>query len=113
MGDVTNWGSNSVGTYLILKSGTDLKSFNTKIKDFTKAKLRSLGASDYWIKWEGDLFAQKYSDRYLHDHFENGKLTGGRIEYVKLFSIIAIFILVIGRETRTMNLMTKFIDAMS
>ena len=33
---------------------------------------------------------------YLHSHFKNGQVDGGRIEYVKLFSIIALFILVIA-----------------
>src|SRR6202034_2694442 len=37
-----------------------------------------------------------YSSKYLYDKYENGKLAGGRIEYVRLFSIIAIFILVIA-----------------
>jgi putative ABC transport system permease protein len=32
----------------------------------------------------------------LHNRFENGKLAGGRIDYVILFSIVAIFILVIA-----------------
>ena len=34
--------------------------------------------------------------RYLHNNYVNGEVSGGRIEYVKLFSIIAIFILVIA-----------------
>jgi len=96
MGDISNWGSNSVLTYLVLKNGTNIKKFNAKIKDFTKAKMKSLGVSEYWLKWEGDIFVQKYSDKYLHNHYENGKITGGRIEYVRLFSIVAIFILVIA-----------------
>ena len=96
MGDISNWGSNSVLTYLVLKNETDPKRFNAKIKDFTKAKMKSLGVSDYWLKWEGDIFIQKYSDKYLHNHYENGKIVGGRIEYVRLFSIVAIFILVIA-----------------
>ena len=33
---------------------------------------------------------------YLHSNFKNGQIDGGRIEYVKLFSIIALFILVIA-----------------
>src|SRR5262249_41063020 len=42
------------------------------------------------------LFAQKYSDKYLHNHYENGSPSGGRIEYVRLFSLIAIFVMVIA-----------------
>jgi putative ABC transport system permease protein len=42
------------------------------------------------------MFIQKYSELYLHNRFENGALVGGRIDYVILFSIVAIFILLIA-----------------
>jgi putative ABC transport system permease protein len=84
--DVANWGSNGVVTYLLLKEGTDVRQFNAKIKDYASSR----------AKWEGDLFLQKYSDRYLYNRYENGVQVGGRIAYVRLFSIIAIFILIIA-----------------
>ncbi len=96
MGDITFWGSNMVSTYVVLKPGTDIDIFNNEIKNFTKAKIKSLYADKDLVKWEGDLFVQKYSDRYLHNNFVNGIQSGGRIEYLKLFSIIAIFILIIA-----------------
>ncbi|MDH5398570.1 MAG: permease prefix domain 2-containing transporter, partial [Cyclobacteriaceae bacterium] len=34
-------------------------------------------------------FIQPLSDWHLHDHFENGKPAGGRIEYVRMFLVIA------------------------
>ena len=37
-----------------------------------------------------------YGDVYLNSNFKNGELTGGRIQYVRLFSIIGIFILLIA-----------------
>ena len=42
------------------------------------------------------LFVRPYSDAYLYNKYENGIQSGGRIEYVKLFSLIAIFILIIA-----------------
>lgn len=97
MGDVTFWGSNMASTYIILKNGTDINAFNKKIQDFTKTKIRSLYAGKSDIdKWEGNLFARRYSDVYLYNNYVNGIQSGGRIEYVKLFSVIAIFILIIG-----------------
>lgn len=40
---------------------------------------------------------QRFDDMYLHSHFSaTGKLEGGRIEYVRLFSLVAIFILLIA-----------------
>lgn len=94
---IADWGSNSEHTYLLLKKGTDVNAFNKKIKDFTKEKIKQFYPGDKgMLHWEGDIFVQKYSDRYLHGNYINGKISGGRIEYVKLFSIIAIFILVIA-----------------
>ena len=95
--DLANWGSNNQYTYLLLKKGTDIDAFNKKIKDFTKEKIKQFYPNDKGLlHWEGDIFAQKYSERYLHNNYVNGKIAGGRIEYVKLFSIIAIFILIIA-----------------
>src|SRR5690606_33987136 len=47
---------------------------------------------------EAVLTAKLYSDRYLYGlaHAENGGHEGGRIQYVRLFFIIAIFIVVIA-----------------
>ncbi|QEC70901.1 FtsX-like permease family protein [Arachidicoccus ginsenosidivorans] len=39
---------------------------------------------------------QRFGDSYLHDKFENGKISGGKIQYVHLFRLIAIFIMVIA-----------------
>ncbi len=96
MGDVTFWGSNMVSTYVVLKPGINANAFNNKIKDFSKAQIKSLYTDKEMAKWEGDLFIQKYSNRYLYNNFVNGVQSGGRMEYVKLFSIIALFILIIA-----------------
>ena len=84
--DVANWGSNGVETFLLLKQGTNVPQFSAKIKGYASSRQ----------KWEGDMFLQKFSDRYLHNRYEDGKAVGGRIEYVRLFLIIAVFILVIA-----------------
>lgn len=94
--DVAFWGSNGVVTYVMLKKGTNATEFNKKIKDFTKEKIKTLYKDDNLLQWEGDLFVQRYSDGYLYNRYENGVQSGGRIEYVRLFSIIAIFLVVIA-----------------
>ncbi|HKZ65262.1 MAG TPA: FtsX-like permease family protein, partial [Chitinophagaceae bacterium] len=43
-----------------------------------------------------ELGLQPYQKKYLHETFENGLPDGGRIEYVRLFSIVAIIILLIA-----------------
>lgn len=81
------WTNNDPSTYILLKQGTDIQTLNTKLASFIKTKNAESTKT---------LFAQRFSDKYLHNHYENGMPTGGRIEYVKLFSIIAIFILIIA-----------------
>jgi hypothetical protein len=43
-----------------------------------------------------ELGIQRFGDEYLHGQIVNGKIAGGRIEYVRLFSLVAIFILCIA-----------------
>ena len=82
-----SWNSNPILTYLTLKESADPKAFNNKIKDFVKIK--NPGSNE-------ELFLASFSGRYLHNIYENGKQTGGRADYVILFSSIAIFILLIA-----------------
>ncbi|HTE10703.1 MAG TPA: ABC transporter permease [Chitinophagaceae bacterium] len=97
MGDITFWGSNMVSTYLILKAGTNIAAFDKKIKNFSTAKIKSLYPGNSEMEqYEGTMFTRRFSDAYLHNNFVDGKPSGGRIEYIKLFSIVAAFILVIA-----------------
>jgi ABC-type antimicrobial peptide transport system permease subunit len=43
-----------------------------------------------------NFYMQPYADRYLNSAFENGLPAGGRIKYVQIFSVVAVFILVIA-----------------
>lgn len=81
------WDNNYATTYVVLDEGADPKLFNVQIVDFIKGKEKESN-----IK----LFLQLYGDRYLFANYENGVSAGGRISYVKLFSVIAIFILAIA-----------------
>ncbi len=83
----TGWSNSSARTYVLLKENVSPGTFNEKIRDFIKSKEPNLDVT---------LFAQNYSDHYLHGYYENGKPAGGRIEYVELFTLIALFILIIA-----------------
>ncbi|WP_159467902.1 ABC transporter permease [Dyadobacter sp. 3J3] len=84
-----NWGNTGPETFVLLKSGTDVNQFNKKILNLVKSK--SNGEVTHRT-----LFVRPYSSGYLHGKYENGLTAGGRIEYVRLFSIIAVFILIIA-----------------
>jgi putative ABC transport system permease protein len=81
------WGQNYFNTFLILKAGTDITQFNKKIGEILKMKTDNETST---------LFIKPFSEQYLYGKYVNGVQAGGRIEYVKLFSLIAIFILVIA-----------------
>ena len=90
-----NWASNNTSNYLLLKKNADVQQVNAKIRDFLKLKfLVAYGPED--LKYIGTLFLQRYSDKYLYNHYKNGAPSGGRIEYVRLFSAIAVFLLAIA-----------------
>lgn len=82
-----DWGNTNPSTYLQLKKGTDVVKFNQKIKDF----IQKYNKGNIY-----SLFVRSYSGAYLHGKYENGKQAGGRIEYVRLFSIISVIILIVA-----------------
>jgi ABC-type antimicrobial peptide transport system permease subunit len=86
---VVDWGNESSSAYVILKPGTNIDQFNKKIADYVKTKTNNNAT-------HRTPFVKRYSEKYLYGKYENGVQTGGRIEYVQLFSIIAIVILVIA-----------------
>ncbi len=84
---LSNWGSNSPHTMVLLAQGANEDLVNEKIGDFIKKRVENSQVT---------LFLKKYSDLHLYGNYRNGKQAGGRIEYVRLFSLIAIFILFIA-----------------
>lgn len=86
--DLAHWYNSGPRTYITLKEGTDLLVFNDKIEHLIDDK-HDRNNTDI-------LFARNYADRYLYGNYENGVQTGGRITYVRLFALIALFILMIA-----------------
>lgn len=81
------WNNYIAETYVLLHQDVDLNDFNNKIASFITTKQE--GAEDV-------LWVQNFSDAYLQGVYRNGKIAGGRITYVRLFSLIALFILLIA-----------------
>lgn len=87
---VHNWGNTDPSTYIQLRKDADPLKVESKIKDFIyryKQKDNS---------FRTELALQPYPEKYLHSSFKNGYIDGGRIEYVNLFMIVAVFILLIA-----------------
>ncbi|MEN0056910.1 MAG: ABC transporter permease, partial [Mucilaginibacter sp.] len=88
--DDNNWNNNSVKTFILLKPGISQASFDAKIKNIT------INHTKDGDKSTTQVFTQLFSDTWLYSDSDNGVYVGGRIERVKLFAIIAIFILLIA-----------------
>jgi predicted permease len=84
---VTKWNNTGPHNYVLLNEGTDVDAFNRQIAPIIS---RHAGRT------KREVFAYRYSASYLYGQFVNGKPSGGRIQYVKLFSIIAAFIIIIA-----------------
>jgi len=97
-GAQVNWeGGGPFSTFVVIKDGADVVHLNSKLGNYLGVKSKNAS--------HRQLFLKQFSDRYLYGQYENGEATGGRIEYVVLFSTIAIFILVIA-SINFMNLST-------
>jgi predicted permease len=82
-----DWGNNGPRCYVMLAPNTSVDKVNAKIKNYIKTKNKESNVN---------LFLQNYGESYLYSDWENGKQNGGRIEYVKIFSIVGIIILIIA-----------------
>ncbi len=82
-----NWGSNSFLTLMQLKDNKYLDNVNGQIKDIYKRNLKN-------SKNEG--LVHPLSKWHLYDKFENGKSTGGKIDQIRIFIVLAFCILLIA-----------------
>jgi len=85
------WRPNFVNIYVQLADAADFQKVSLKIKD---EKMRHL--SGQVAKKKPALFLHPMSKWHLYDEFKNGINTGGRIQYVWLFGIIGLFVLLLA-----------------
>ena len=81
------WGNNGPRCYVLLSENTSVDKVNAKIKNYIKTKNKDSNV---------ELFLQNFGESYLYSNWEAGKQNGGRIEYVRIFSIVAVIILLIA-----------------
>ncbi|HVS97544.1 MAG TPA: ABC transporter permease [Puia sp.] len=82
------WGNNSTRTYVLLKPNATLASINRKMLGY---KEHYDSSEKHW-----QMFLYPMSRWRLHSRFEGSVETGGRITFVRLFGIVAGFILLIA-----------------
>ncbi len=82
-----SWGNNGIQNFVQLKEGVDPARVNKKFYDFVQKKDTTALARPF-------LFSMK--DWRLRNKFEQGKQVGGRIEFIRLFSLIALLIIIVA-----------------
>lgn len=86
-----HWGNSGPLTYVLLRPDA-----NPALVDKKLAHFLDTYNTDQTDAYRIQLGLQKMDEVYLHSQFKDGKVAGGRIEYVHLFSIIAVFMLLIA-----------------
>ena len=84
---LTGWNNNGIQTFVEVEAKADVSAINKKLYGFIRSKDTAASALPF-------LFSM--NDWRLHGKFEEGKQVGGRIQYVRIFSIIAWIILAIA-----------------
>jgi ABC-type antimicrobial peptide transport system permease subunit len=85
------WGSNFSQTFAQIADNTDMEEVSAKIRN---AKLNNVTKEEAKYQWA--VFLHPMSKWNLYNEFKNGVNTGGNIQYVWLFSIIGIFVLILA-----------------
>jgi putative ABC transport system permease protein len=87
----TNWGNNSFQTFVALDPHVTYAEVEPRIRML----LKKYNTEDYKIG-KGEVFMHPMKDWHLYSGFKNGIAVTGFIEYVKMFSIIGILVLLIA-----------------
>ncbi|MGA0557897.1 ABC transporter permease [Larkinella sp. VNQ87] len=94
------WTNGGPATRIQLRPDADVAQVDAKLKWFLKGRNTDFGPTFYI-----NLFLHAEKDAYLYSNFKEGYLDGGRIEYVQLLGIVAVFLLLIA-SVNFMNLAT-------
>ncbi len=88
---VNDWGNGSFYTFLSIDDSEKARIVGSRI--FNEINDHTEGNSN-----AGDetVILHKFEDTYLHSNFDNGVVSGGRIDYVNIMTVVAIFLLVVA-----------------
>lgn len=86
------WGNYNHEIYLRLAQTASGEIVSRKIESIIMDRLTEEEIGGAFIQ----IFLQPFQDVYLYNEFENGKVVGGRIEYVNIFLLVALFLLIIA-----------------
>lgn len=85
------WRCNCFFTYVQVADHADINAISTKIKDIKHDKVNKIE-----LKAKNQVFLDPMKNWHLYSEFKNGVIVGGRIQYVWLFGIIGVFVLLLA-----------------
>ncbi len=89
-GAMTQWGNHSFQLYVQVNGNADMAKVTAKIRNASMIHL------DAARDGKEELVLQPMDNWRLHSEFKNGKVVGGRIQFVWLFFIIGVFVLLLA-----------------
>lgn len=90
------WDNTGFEVYVELREGASAAAVDAAVAGLMKANNEETNST---------LFMQSFEDMHLYGDFEGTQVAGGRIEYVRLFVVVAVFLLLIA-AINFMNLAT-------
>ena len=88
----TQWGNSWFQTLVQIKDNTNMATVAAAIKDVKKNNVTPENGG----RFDPKIFLQPMRNWRLYSEFKNGVIIGGRIQYVRLFSIIGLFVLLLA-----------------
>lgn len=95
-GWITNWNNSGFLIFAKMRPGTDIAATSARMKDMQNEHIED---------FRSDLFLQAFADHHLYNVFQDDIQSGGRIQYIRIFSMVAIFLILIA-SINFMNLAT-------
>ena len=90
-----NWGNNSWALFAQLQPNANISTINAKIKDL---KMKGLAANNdkIGLSFKAQIFLHPMAKWHLWQEFKNGVNVGGDIQFVYMFSLIGLFVLLLA-----------------
>ncbi|MEM6724635.1 MAG: ABC transporter permease, partial [Bacteroidota bacterium] len=82
-----NWANHSFQGFVLLQEGVDVATASERIKDVEKGRF-SYG--------DPELLLHEMRNWHLRNNFKDGAVAGGRIQFVWMFGIIGVFVLILA-----------------
>lgn len=91
----TQWGNNSFQLFAQLNQNADIAKVDARIKDLKKKNIAAQG-DKVGASFNPQVFLHPMEKWHLYSEFKDGKNTGGAIQFVWLFGIIGVFVLLLA-----------------